>query len=183
MQQKQCCPPQAKQCCSLPVHWRVNEAVFKQLLQKAALKPLANRWLVRRLRLCSRIIWPRLLMLTYTTPQALCMVIIRCQGHNGQAVRQWRLSQVRWLRARLGIPSLASQGWTSPRQLIMRWWSSSSQRPHSAWDQCRVTIDASPQWSSSLQNNRQALPNRKKALEKRQLLAAAFGPLLWSLLS
>ena len=69
-----------------------------QLIKKATLEPLATWLLVRRLRLCSCVVWPRLLVLTQTAPQALCLTITRRQRHHGQSISRWSLYQARRLR-------------------------------------------------------------------------------------
>ncbi len=62
-----------------------------QLVKKTTLEPLASWLLVRRLRLCSCVVRPRLLVLTQTAPQALCLTITRRQRHHGQSISRWSL--------------------------------------------------------------------------------------------
>ena len=85
-----------------------------QLIKKATLEPFASWLLVRRLRLCSCVVWPRLLVLTQTAPQALCLTITRRQRHRGQSISRWSLYQARRLRTGLRVASLAVKGAAAP---------------------------------------------------------------------
>jgi len=82
-----------------------------QLVKKATLEPLASWPLVRRLRLCSRVVWPRLLVLTQTAPQALCLTITRRQRHHGQSISRWSLYQARRHRTRLFCARISIMSW------------------------------------------------------------------------
>ena len=102
-----------------------------QLVKKTTLEPLASWLLVRRLRLCSCVVRPRLLVHTQTAPQALCLTITRRQRHHGQSISRWSLYylkkkkkwsfyQARRLRTRLRVASLAGQGSSSMKDIHMR---------------------------------------------------------------
>jgi len=97
-----------------------QEASAFQLVKKATLEPLASWLLVRRLRLCSCVVWPRHLVLTQTAPQALCLTITRRQRHHAQSISTWSLYQARRLRTRLRVASLAGQGSSSMKDIHMR---------------------------------------------------------------